>query len=182
MTMKNFPSDHEQDDVSLTLSKTKRKQISHDLQTLGKALTLLPNARLRQLHLPEVLLNALVQQKSITTHGGQRRQLQLIGKLMRDLDENVVAEIKERLNNDAHHTREETAQFHRLERWRLRLLEDDDVLNEWLKHYPQTEVQPMRALIRQARKERELSKPPKAFRELFHQLKLISQKINVQES
>ncbi len=158
-----------------TLSKTKRKQISHQLQALGKALGELPRHVVRQLELPEALLVALLEWQNIKSHEGKRRQLQLIGKLMRHLDETLVEQLQQRLDNDAKQSREEMAQFHRLERWRERLLEDDNVLTEWIAHYPQTDAQHLRALIRQARKEQAAQKPPKAFRELFQELKSLSQ-------
>lgn len=158
-----------------TLSKTKRKQISHQLQALGKALGELPRHVVRQLELPEALLVALLEWQNIKSHEGKRRQLQLIGKLMRHLDETLVEQLQQRLDNDAKQSREEMAQFHRLERWRERLLKDDNVLTEWIAHYPQTDAQHLRALIRQARKEQAAQKPPKAFRELFQELKSLSQ-------
>jgi ribosome-associated protein len=94
---------------------------------------------------------------------------------MRQLDDELVEKLQQRLDNDAKQTREQTAQFHRLERWRERLLEDDAVLTEWMTHYPQTDVQHVRALIRQARKEQVAQKPPKAYRELFQVLKALGQ-------
>jgi ribosome-associated protein len=156
------------------LSKTQRKQMSHELQALGKALGELPRHVVLQLQLPEDLQTALLEWQNISSHEGKRRQLQLIGKLMRGLDDALVEQLQQRLDNDARQSREETAQFHRLERWRERLLEDDDVLTEWIVHYPQTDVQHLRALIRQARKEQAAHKPPKAFRELFQELKMLS--------
>ncbi len=158
-----------------SLSKTKRKQISHELQALGKAVGALPRHVVRQLELPEDLQAALLEWQNITSHEGKRRQLQLIGKLMRGLDDAQVEKLQQRLDNDARQSREETAQFHRLERWRERLLAEDEVLTEWIAHYPQTDAQHLRALIRQARKEQAAHKPPKAFRELFQELKMLSQ-------
>jgi ribosome-associated protein len=162
-------------DTNPTLSKTKRKQISHELQALGKALGELPRHALKQLELPEPLTTALLEWQDIKAHEGKRRQLQLIGKLMRSLDDALVETLKQRLDNDAKQSREQTAQFHRLERWRERLLEDDAVLTEWMTHYPQTDVQHLRTLIRQARKEQTGHPPLKAYRELFQALKNMSQ-------
>ena len=169
MTSLNTPDD---DDIP---SKTRRKQHSHELQQLGKALADWPRNRLKQLELPENLLIALVERQRITAHEGARRQLQLIGKLMRQLSDEQCAQIRERLNSDSLHTQAENAQFHRLERWRERLLENDEVATEWMNHYPHTDAQQLRALIRQARKEREQIKTPRAFRELFQYLKQLAQ-------
>ena len=61
-------------------SKTRRKQHASDLQDLGLALGELSDARLAPLHLPERLLDALVQFRNTRTHEGRRRQLQYVGK------------------------------------------------------------------------------------------------------
>jgi ribosome-associated protein len=65
--------------------------------------------------------------------------------------------------------------LHQAEEWRDRLLADDDAFTEWLQLDPQAEAQPLRALIRQARKDAQaVSEKPgeaqrhgKAYRELF---------------
>ena len=65
----------------------------------------------------------------------------------------------------------ETAALHALERRREKLLTDDKALTDLLSEHPQLDMQHLRTLIRNARKEQLESKPPKAYRELFQILK-----------
>ena len=62
-------------------SKTRMKQASHELQSLGAELVELSNERLEALAMPEILLDALRQYKATRSHEGRRRQMQYIGKL-----------------------------------------------------------------------------------------------------
>jgi ribosome-associated protein len=156
-------NDHEQE-----LSKTRRKQIMEDLQDIGEALVELPKDRLKQLDLPESLMDAVLEARRITAHGGRRRQLQYIGKLMRSVDaEPIQAKLDEWNGSHA----QETALLHRLENWRQRLIDDDAALSELLERHTEFDVQHLRTLIRNARKEAQQNKPPKSSRELFRLLR-----------
>jgi len=150
------------------VSKTQLKQQMHELQALGETLAELPKEKLKQLDLPENLRDALLEAKRITAHGGKRRQLQYIGKLMRSIDpEPIQTKLDQWNGNHA----EETALLHRLENWRQRLIDDDAALSEFLTQHPDFDVQQLRTLIRNARKETQLQKPPKSSRELFRILR-----------
>jgi len=151
-------------------SKTKIKKQMHDLQDLGKQLTELPKDKWRALDLPEALLEALADYKRITKFGAQKRQLQYIGKLMREVE---TAPILAKLDAWNGTSREHTAWLHQVEQWRDRLLEDSAALTTLLAQYPQADAQRLRALIRNAQKEKELAKPPKAYREIFQLLREI---------
>ena len=63
--------------------------------------------------------------------------------------------------------------MHALERRREKLLSDDKALTELLSQYPELDVQQLRTLIRNARKEQAENKPPKAYREIFQILKQV---------
>ena len=67
-------------------SKTQKKQTMHELQALGEALTALPDSSLASIALPQPLAEAIAEARRISSRGGKRRQLQYIGRLMRDLD------------------------------------------------------------------------------------------------
>jgi ribosome-associated protein len=158
----------QENDQDEELSKSRRKQIMHDLQELGEALVELPKDKLQQLDLPENLRDAVLEARRITAHGGRRRQLQYIGKLMRTVDaEPIQAKLDQWNGNHA----ESTALMHRLENWRQRLIEDDAALAEFLAQHPAIDVQHLRTLIRNARKEAQLNRPPKSSRELFRLLR-----------
>jgi len=165
------PSDTTTDlEQVLPPSKTKIKKQMHDLQDLGKQLTELPKDKWRALDLPEALLEALADYKRITKFGAQKRQLQYIGKLMREVE---TAPILAKLDAWNGTSREHTAWLHQVEQWRDRLLEDSAALTTLLAQYPQADAQRLRALIRNAQKEKELAKPPKAYREIFQLLREI---------
>ena len=65
----------------------------------------------------------------------------------------------------------ETAKLHFLENYRDRLIAHDDAFTKMIEQYPDMDIQNMRTLIRNARKEKEQNKPPKAYREIFRVLK-----------
>jgi ribosome-associated protein len=71
------------------------------------------------------------------------------------------------------HSAQETARHRRLEAWRERLLADDAALTEFASQYAGADLQKMRVLIRNCRKEQKEGKPPRAYRELFRLLKSI---------
>ncbi len=146
------------------ISKTRIKQQMQELQDLGTTLVELPADKLRQIDMPENLLEAVLAARKITAHGGRRRQLQYIGKLMRNVD---PAPIQEKIDQWNGNHAAETARMHQLENWRKRLIEDDAALSEFLDQHSTADVQHLRNLIRNARKEAAASKPPKSSRELF---------------
>ena len=163
----------DQNDLAATArpSKTQRKTAMLELQELGVELAALSAERLKKMVLPEALLNAVLDWQRFTKHGARRRQMQYIGKLMRDLDpEPIVAQLAA-LKGESNAAK---AEFHALERWRERLLDSDEALTEWLLDHPDSDIQALRQLIRNARKEAELGKPPKSSRELFRLLRELS--------
>jgi ribosome-associated protein len=66
--------------------------------------------------------------------------------------------------------------MHALERRRDKLLTDDNALTTLLSENPELDVQQLRTLIRNARKEQAENKPPKAYREIFQILKQVDAK------
>lgn len=154
----------------LPVSKTRRKQEMHALQDMGEQLIQLDIKRLAELDLPETLADAILEAKRIRKHGALRRQRQLIGKLMRDVD---PAPIQEKLDAWNGLSSQHTAWLHLLERWRERLLADELALGELGQKYPTADLQQLRLLTRNAEKERLANKPPKSFRMLFQELQKI---------
>jgi ribosome-associated protein len=156
------------DEEELPPSKTKIKKQMHELRDLGKELTELGKDQLAQLDIPENLRDAIREMKNINKFGAIKRQMQYIGKLMRDVDPApILARLDAWKGKSQHHI----AYMHLLERWRDRLLESDAALTELLATHPQADAQHLRALIRNAQKEIEAGKPPKNFREIFQVLR-----------
>jgi ribosome-associated protein len=160
----------EEDEEDLPPSKTKIKKQMHELRDLGKELTELGKDQLAQLDIPENLRDAIREMKNINKFGAQRRQIQYIGKLMRDIDPApILAKLDVWKGRSQHHI----AYTHQLERWRDRLMESDSALTELLAEYPQADAQRLRTLMRNAQKEMEAGKPPKNYREIYQVLREI---------
>lgn len=162
---------HEHDEETtdhLPPSKSQRKRDVEALQKLGRELTELSKDQLKKMDLPENLLVAVLEYQRITSHGAMRRQMQYIGKVMREIDVEPIVEALAAMRGESDIAK---ARFHEVERWRARLLDDDDALTDWLSRHPGSDAQQLRQLIRNARREAELGKPPKSSRELFKVLR-----------
>lgn len=139
-----------------------------ELQTLGADLVALSKDQLKKLDLPDDLRDAVRDAQRFTQHGAHRRQLQYIGKLMRTLD---AEPIRAALDEIKGVSAVANARMHALERLRSRFLEDEAVIAEIAADHPQADLQHLRQLRRNALKEQQLGKPPRAFRELYRVLR-----------
>lgn len=151
-------------------SKTQRKQQMLELQALGERLLALNAGQLDAIGLPDELRTAVAEAQGMPPRESRRRQLQYIGRLMRDVDPEPI---REKLSAWDGQSREHAAALHGIERWRERLLDDDAALGEFLRERPDADSQRLRTLIRNARAEREAARPPKHYRELFRLLREI---------
>lgn len=153
-------------------SRSQRKRDMLALQELGERLVGLPREVLDRFPLPDALRDAVVTARSITARGGRKRQLQFIGRLMREVDaapiRSAMAELDGRGAVDK-------AAFRAAERWRSRMLEDDDALTEFLDRYPDSDRQHLRRLVRDTRTESDAGRPPRHRRELFRYLHTLLQ-------
>ncbi len=151
------------------ISKSQAKRDVEALQKLGVKLIALSENSLKSFDLDERLLDAILLAKNIHSHSGHRRQLQLVGKLMRHVDADVIRTKLEQLHRPAV---EANAHFHQLEKWRDRVLnEGDPAINELITLHPEFERSKLRQLLRSAKKEAEKNKPPKSARQMFQYIK-----------
>ena len=151
------------------ISKSQRKRDMLHLQSLGEQLTHLSVAQLKKFSLPEELFDAVVQAQQINSRGAHKRQLQYIGRLMRDID---AQPIQQQLDDLQTHSAEAARHFHQLEQWRERLLsEGNEAVSQLVQQYPDTDIQHLRQLIRAAQKEKLGNKTPRATREIFRYLR-----------
>ena len=167
--------DAEEADTDDRPSKTQLKQQSHALQGLGKALAELSPQAFKAIEMPEVLRDAIELYRRTTAHEGKRRQLQYVGKLMRNADEDAL---RQAVAAATLGTAENALALHEAERWRAELLADDTALTRWVAEHPQDDVQHLRALVRSARDEARADAAPgaavrqgRAFRDLFRHVK-----------
>lgn len=154
-------------------SKTKQKEVMHELRDLGAELVELSVGQLKRINVPENIFDAVRECQKITAHGARRRQIQYLGKLMRSVDDEPIRAGLALLRGESS---AETARLHRLERLRVRLLEDEAVLTEIAAQWPGVNLQHLRTLRRNALKEKENNKPPKNFRAIFQILQELDQK------
>ena len=154
-------------------SRTDLKRESTELQKLGEDLLTLRAGLFERLKLSEKLSDAVIEAKRITNFEGKRRQMQFIGKLMRLQEPETHDAIRAALVEQHSGSAAETMALHQAEQWRDQLVNDANALDPWLKAYPTTDIQQLRALIRQARKDAVPEKPGeaprhgRAFREIF---------------
>jgi len=149
-------------------SKTQRKKQMNELQALGERLVTLNAAQLDGIGLPEDLRTAVAEAQGMPRRESRRRQMQYIGRLMRDVD---AEPIREKIAAWEGLSREHAAKLHAIERWRERLLDDDAAIEELLRGRPGADSQRLRTLTRNARAEREAARQPKSYRELFRLLR-----------
>jgi ribosome-associated protein len=157
-------------------SKSELKRQMNELQKLGEQLIAEPRDRVKRVPMPEEVRDAILMCQTITNHEGRRRQTQYVGKMMRTLNEEEVAVIQRTIESWKGMSKAETAALHALERRRDKLLADDKALTQLLEEHPHLDVQHLRTLIRNARKEQAENKPPKAYREIFQILKDLNKK------
>ena len=154
-------------------SRTDLKRESTELQKLGEDLLTLRAELLTRLQLPEKLLEAIAEYKRITNFEGRRRLMQFIGKRMRQLEPQTLEAIRVALVEQHTPSALETQTLHATEQWRDRLITDDDAVGQWVSICPTTDVQQLRALVRQARKDAKPEKPGlaprhgRAYRDIF---------------
>jgi ribosome-associated protein len=156
----------------LSPSRSQQRRDALEVFALAEKLVSLPDGQLAALAMPDELRALVRESRRITAQIARKRQLQFLAKAMRREDDELIENIRAALQNDREQSRRESAELHRLEALRERLLADgDEALAEFIAEHPEADRQKLRQLIRNARIEREKQRPPHAFRELFRALK-----------
>lgn len=153
------------------ISKSQKKRDADFLQKTAVKFIDLSLSKLDTLPLSDNLRKAIIDAKSIKSHGAKRRQAQLIGKLMRAADhEAILAAYEQILEEDS----AITAGFHEIELWRDRLInEGKDVLTEFIDCYQPEDVQQLRQLIKKAVDDQNKEKNTGAAKALFRFLRSV---------
>ncbi len=157
----------DEEDLYRGPSKSQLKRTQNELQDLGKEMTKFGDETLAKIGLPDDVLFEIKEFRRMKSFGAQRRQLQLIGKVMRDLDPVAVREAIDRATGES---KAAIALLHRCEVTRDRLIENDDAVTAFINDNPDIDISQLRTLVRNARRERENNKPPKSSRELYRLL------------
>lgn len=164
-----FEDNGDEEENLVSRSQVKRESLA--LTELGREMTKLEPSVLDKIPLEENIRDAIIAVRKMKKGSALKRQIQYIGKLLRNSDEEPIRAAYEKATNPY---REDTKLFHKLENWRDRLIaEGDKALEDLIEEMPQVDRQHLRQLIRQAAKEKEKNKPPKSSREIFQYLKQI---------
>lgn len=164
--------EHDWDDADYK-SKTRIKKEMLALQDMGKEMVELPIRELDKFPLDDELRAQIDLARGITSRSGRKRQLQYIGKLLRNRD---VSPIQDAFAELQRGHRELTRQFHELEQLRDQLLEQgDDAIEDVITRFPAADRQQLRQLIRQARKEQANNAAPAAARKIFRYLRELAE-------
>ena len=155
------------DDESLP-SKTAVKKEMLELQAIGVELIDLPEGQLKKMILPPEILKAVMEARKIKSHGAAKRQRLFVGRLMRKTD---AAPIRAQLDAMDSGSAQSAAAHRRLEAWREKLLADEGALTEFADAFPGSDLQKIRTLVRNAKREKDAGTPPHSYRELFRLLK-----------
>lgn len=149
------------------ISKTQRKKQMTELQDVGAELVKLTADQVKRLDLPESLREAVLECQGISKHEARRRQMQYIGRLMRNID---AAPIVEKLAALSAPSKKDTALFHVAEKWRDEMMADVRAVERFAREFPHADSHKIGAVAEAARVERAAKRAPKHFRELFHLL------------
>ena len=170
----DVPDDQNEDDDDeiIWVSKSEIKRDAEELKRLGLEMVELGKNALDKIPLDEELRAAIELAQKIKKEG-RRRQLQLIGKMLRNRDVDPIRQALDKLKNRHN---QQVALFHKLEALRDRLIEEgDDAVPEVLKLWPQADRQQLRSLIRNAKKEKEGNEAPKSARLIFQYLRELAE-------
>ncbi|MEZ9060036.1 ribosome biogenesis factor YjgA [Vibrio pelagius] len=172
MARKNQKAPWEPEEEIIWVSKTEMKEDMEALQKLGEELVELKPSVLEKFPLSEDLAEAIKDAQRFKNEA-KRRQLQYIGKVMRNEDPEPIQAALDKVRNK--HS-QATAELHKLEQLRDRIVEDGDTaISEVVEAHPEADRQRLRQLARQANKEKKAGKPAKAYREIFQVLKELKQ-------
>jgi ribosome-associated protein len=129
---------------------------------MGEQLVLMANTHLEKIKLDSSLFTAIKEARRLKNLDARRRQIQYIGKLMRNMDLTEIRYSIEKLNHQSQTFRQH---FAMLEQWRDRLIDEgNSAIEEFLIAYPSADRQQIRNLSRQAGREKTGSAKTKLFK------------------
>lgn len=150
-------------------SKSQRKREALALQDAGEKLVELTVTQLNKIPLPPELRKEIDAARAMTQRGARKRQLQYIGKVMRQVDAEPILTALADLEAGA---LVERRKHHDLEKLCAALVEgDEEALNGLVERHPAADRQRLRTLIRNAQREAAAEQAPKSRRELFRYLR-----------
>jgi ribosome-associated protein len=154
-------------------NKTRLKKEIASLFDLGESLSKLSSPQLKTLELPENILKAISEVADMPHTGARKRLLKYIAAQFHKIDVTPIQKKLDRLQNKSAHL---VRDHHIIENWRDKLInEGNHALTELFDEQPGADLQQIRQLLRNIKKETETNKPPKSSRLLYRYLKALFQ-------
>ena len=159
--------DSELDEEAPSRSQLKRESAA--VQELGEELCKLPGQVLLDLGVDEDLRDAIIVWQKTASHEGKRRQMQYVGRLMRNVDTRRLFLAWQKFKADGAAAAKD---LHEIEELRQRLLDDaPGVWSEVFSKFPDIDRHELEHLVKEAKEEQKAGKPPRAFRAVFRFLR-----------
>ena len=154
--------DLEKDSV---VSKTELKKDSKNIQQFGRKISGLSINNIEAFKFPSNIYEATIDLKNIKSNSAKKRQVQYLGKLLREIDLTDAFLIMKQLKVSS---QKEIQRNHIIEDWRDKLLSNNDSITQFVDEYPKIDRQSLRQTISNAQKD---NKSPKYSRQLFKLIK-----------
>mgnify|MGYP006120379533 CR=1 FL=1 len=157
--------DLEKDSV---VSKTELKKDSKKIQQFGRKISELSINNIEAFKFPLNIYEAVIGLKNLKSNSAKKRQVQYLGKLLREFDLTHAFLVMKQLEVSS---QKEIQRNHIIEGWRDKLLSNNDSITEFVDEYPKIDRQLLRQTISNAQKEKKDNKKPKYSRQLFKLIK-----------
>ena len=157
--------DLEKDSV---VSKTELKKDSKKIQQFGRKISELTINNIEAFKFPLNIYEAVIGLKNLKSNSAKKRQVQYLGKLLREFDLTHAFLVMKQLEVSS---QKEIQRNHIVEGWRDKLLSNNDSITEFVDEYPKIDRQSLRQTISNAQKEKKDNKNPKYSRQLFKLIK-----------
>ena len=152
-------------DKNSVISKTELKKDSKKIQEFGRRISELTINNIEAFKFPSNIYEATIGLKNIKSNSAKKRQVQYLGKLLREMDLTDAFLIMKQLKVSS---QKEIQRNHIIEDWRDKLLSNNDSITQFVDEYPKIDRQSLRQTISNAQKD---NKSPKYSRQLFKLIK-----------
>ena len=152
-------------DKDSVISKTELKKDSKKIQEFGRKISELTINNSEAFKFPSNIYEATIDLKNIKSNSAKKRQVQYLGKLLREIDLTDAFLIMKQLKVSS---QKEIQRNHIIEDWRDKLLSNNDSITQFVDEYPKIDRQSLRQTISNAQKD---NKSPKYSRQLFKLIK-----------
>ena len=157
--------DLEKDSV---VSKTELKKDSKKIQQFGRKISDLTINNIEAFKFPLNIYEAVIGLKNLKSNSAKKRQVQYLGKLLREIDLTDAFLVMKQLKVSS---QKEIQRNHIIEGWRDKLLSNNNSITKFVDEYPKIDRQSLRQTISNAQKEKKEDKGPKYSRQLFKLIK-----------